>query len=237
MWFFHGNLQTPAAWNGIADELNTAFPNVDCRTPDWTITDSQTLQDAARSFCSSVRESNHYTINVVVGYSMGGRFAFHLLLEDPTLWTSAIIASADPGTEVESERQSILQRDMKWAAELRSGDLGNIVEAWDSLPVFGDRPNAAPRELADLDAERLAESMVRFSKGKQESLWSMLAELKTPTTFVSGSEDKRYSAIGTRLASTSEAISHHNIRGAGHRVPWEAQAEFVDLVRHAIAQQ
>ena len=59
--------------------------------------------------------------DVLLGYSMGGRLALHMLSADGAArrWRKAIIISASPGIVSLTERRRRLDNDRRWAERFR----------------------------------------------------------------------------------------------------------------------
>lgn len=170
--------------------------------------------------------------NILVGYSMGGRMSMQAIVDSGDLWSAAILISADPGTSDSRVRNDQLARDRLWARKLALSSVGEVIQEWDELEVFGGVANSAPRVVGDLKSEEVARVMVAFSKGNQQPLFDALIYANIPIHYVSGANDARYKAIGERLSEMSPLIYHSSIDGAGHRVPWEARALFTEeLIR------
>lgn len=237
LWYIHGNWQTPEVWNPIIERVGRYFEGrslvVDQVAVDYWETSAQDLDEWAKSFVTDVRSESRSTSNVLIGYSMGGRMAMHALVQDPDLWAGAILVASDPGTSKQDLRAEQLARDKKWAEELRCARLEDVVREWDALPIFGGIKNRAPRNLSLLNADRVADIMVRFSKGAQADLFDSIVSCTVPVTYISGSIDKKYNAIGVLLEASSQSIKHITVDAAGHRVPWEATEQFVaEVVCH-----
>ena len=107
---------------------------------------------------------------------------------------------------------------------------------WDQSPVFGQSSNLAPRNLAELDSEKISQCFTTYSKGKQADLLPLLGrENNPPILYISGAEDIKYSKIGESLALAYPQINHQVIAGVGHRVPWENKDAFVEVVNQFIS--
>ncbi len=58
--------------------------------------------------------------NILLGYSLGGRLAMHLLISKPELWDGAIIISAHPGLSSELEKEQRVAQDHEWAVRFKN---------------------------------------------------------------------------------------------------------------------
>ena len=109
--------------------------------------------------------------------------------------------------------------------------LEKLVNEWDAQSVFCGIGNQAPRNLGEMNPDRLSQQFEVFSKGIQQNLAPELAELKNlPILFVSGEKDLKYQGIGEKLAKSSSVFRAEVIANAGHRVPWENTESFVQVL-------
>lgn len=233
----HGTFQGPGVWSSLDARLSDRV-----REPLRVI--AETLEPPrsggceawARSFCARVtrrRETDEpERRRVLLGYSLGGRLAMHVLLACPGAWTAAVLVGAHPGDSDPDVRAEVRERDARWAARCRSGEpWERLLEEWDALPVFAGHPNRAPRDPAAPDRERCARSFEAFSRGRQADLRPALAAAPLPPVlYLTGAEDPGYRALGAELSTRVAALRHETIPGAGHRVPWDQPADFADRV-------
>ena len=157
--------------------------------------------------------------------------ALRACLSQPDLWQAVILIGADPGLESEEEKKLQLDRDRNWAERLKREPLEKLVDEWDAQSVFCGIGNQAPRNLGEMDPDRLSHQFEVFSKGVQQNLAPKLAELKRPPIlFLSGDKDYKYQKIGEKLAKSSSVVKAQVVPDAGHRVPWEDPESFVQVL-------
>jgi 2-succinyl-6-hydroxy-2,4-cyclohexadiene-1-carboxylate synthase len=171
---------------------------------------------------------------VLLGYSLGGRLALHALLsEHGHPWDAAVIVSAHPGLEDESERAARREADAEWSALAHSGDWSEMLERWNAQPVFsaggGMRP-VADRAALVRQRREVARSFVAWSLGAQEPLWGRLPEIDIPVLWIAGGRDEKFCDIGRRAAAALPSARLSVAAGAGHRVPWEVPGAFAESV-------
>jgi len=58
-----------------------------------------------------------------------------------------------------------------------------------------------------------------------EPLWDRLTELTMPRLVIAGGRDTKFAALAHRLDRGATIVE-----GAGHALPWEAPAPFVEMV-------
>ena len=231
IWCLHGAMQTTSVWDPFLDKLCLSAQPVGVKKVDLYDNISTSLEQWARSFCSTVTEESSKEKPFLLGYSLGGRLAMHAYVNSPHLWSGVIIVSADPGTQSEAARESMLEKDLAWSRRLQSEDLETLLLEWDHAPVFCQRSNTAPRELTNLDSSKISKLISVYSKGRQQDLLPRLKqEGAVPMLYLSGEDDHKYSMIGEDLSRSCNSVIHQIIPDAGHRVPWENPAGFLSAV-------
>lgn len=173
------------------------------------------------------------------GYSMGGRFAIVLadLLKDKKKFAGLILLSVGLGIESEQEKEIRWQSDRGWADLLRrDSDLfwrrwyeQEIFKALQLLPSLDLQVWKEKRLLAK--PEVLAADLEIFSQSRHDYLLPRLKNLtRKPVLYISGAEDKKYTAIGAQLKSSIREITVLNIPGVGHILPLEAPAKTAQAI-------
>jgi len=227
----HGNFQTAKVWQPLEESMKAGFSDLEMITEDLCAKQFQSFDNWTDDFCGRVKAQANGEKSILLGYSLGGRLALHACLSRPDLWKSAIVVGADPGLESEEEKKLQLARDRNWAERLKREPLEKLVDEWDAQPVFGGIENQAPRNLGEMDPQKISQQFLIFSKGIQRNLAPKLAELKNlPILFVSGEKDQKYQVIGEKLAKSFSVINAQVIADAGHRVPWENTESFVQVL-------
>lgn len=229
----HGTFQTPAAWSGLEARL-AVHAGRDVRIVAEAVDPPVTGGPAAWAdgLCRRAGAGSADGMpRVLIGYSLGGRLAMHALLACPATWSAAVLVAAHPGGGTRDERAAVRRRDAGWAERCRRDSLVDLLADWDAQPVFGGRPNRAPRPANQLDRERCARMFEAFSRGAQTDLRPLLAAATLPPVlFVTGADDARYRGLGDELARRVPAITHAVVPDAGHRVPWDRPDEFAATV-------
>lgn len=187
----------------------------------------------AEAFCRSVAsvavddgEVTHY----LLGYSLGGRLAWHALITMPELWSRAIIVSADVGIGTRLYKEQCLSRDRTWASRFLTEPWQSLLTEWDALPVFCGRPCPTARPESAFNRQKIAHAFEAYSKGHMEDLTSQIKALSNPITYVTGSDDRHYHQLGKALKVQCPTLVHQDIDNAGHRVPWETPNRFLHLL-------
>lgn len=243
IWCLHGAVGMAADWNGCSKLLAAAGHAVR-RVDLWRYLDCvpMSLEEFGRAFCEEVERSGE-SDHVLVGYSMGGRLGLHALLEaegrKADLFRAAVIVSAHPGLRDPEERVLRLARDAEWAGRALAGDWNSFLDDWGRQAVLGhparDAAQLTPDGLADrrlLQPRRqaVARSFMDWSLGQQGDLRNRLGSISCPLLWLTGAEDAKFSALAEELTPFLPTGRFEVVPGAGHRLPWEQEEEFVRRV-------
>jgi 2-succinyl-6-hydroxy-2,4-cyclohexadiene-1-carboxylate synthase len=211
MMALHGFLGQPSDWDGIlGDEWSK---------PNW-LKDLQPGPKLLERVANSLN-SQAQNMDLLLGYSMGGRIALHMLLQSSQRWKGAIIVSASPGLTSDDERSQRLQNDQVWAERFLKEAWTETVQAWNSQTVFSqDPPDRLPRHEADYDRTALAAALVEGSVAKQGNLREALKGLTVPVLWIAGERDSKYAQLAEECAALNPLFQARVLSQAGHRAPW-----------------
>lgn len=226
IWFLHGNLQKPSVWLPVFSNIlllkdNYYIDDIEFIHENLINSDHKSFEHWVCDFYSKKIKTDNIP-NFLVGYSLGGRLALHLLIKNPDMWTGVIIIGADTGFDNEGDCRKQYEYDQYWANRFLNEPWKKILLEWDQLPVFCNIPCTITRKEDDFSRLEVAHIFKVFSKGNQKNLLPYLKKLKQPKMlYLSGSEDKKYYRIGKKIDLSCEIASHKTISHSGHRVPWE----------------
>ena len=227
----HGNFQTSKVWQSLEDRLKAEISDLEMVAEDLYAKQFVGFDDWTEDFCNRVESEANGEKSILLGYSLGGRLALHACGCRPHLWQAVVATGADPGLESEEDKSLQLDRDRNWAERLKREPLEKLADEWDEQPVFCGIKNQAPRNLGEMDPDRLSRQFEVFSKGLQENLVPELANLKSPSVlFLSGEKDEKYQSIGETVAKSSPVVKAQVVADAGHRLPWENPETFVQVL-------
>lgn len=169
---------------------------------------------------------------VLVGYSMGGRIALEALvrygvvskLELPARRVARaaapelaiaglVLESAGLGPADEAARESLRERNLGWAKQVREDGVEAFMEYWESLPLFESQRALPEAKRASVWAGRLenrAESLARSFEGTGQHRQTLRAESLAalaraqgaglPVMYVAGALDAKYLAVARCVA-------------------------------------
>lgn len=187
------------------------------------------LVEWGRQFNAFVRNQNK-SINIFLGYSMGGRLGLHALIEEPQLWDYAMIVSGHPGFTDEVERQQRLASDRVWAARFLSEEWHSLMHSWSQLHVFKKETFHFVREEKDFSRDHLAHALLAGSQGLQADLRDAISQLPMPILYIVGENDERYLKLKDELSFTHPHSKMVSVPTAAHRIPWSHPLEFKQIL-------
>ena len=249
-WCLHGAVGMASDWRDLASRF--AKSGISTRAVDlWRFLEEGpfSLTDFGKALNADAgADVFRGTGRALLGYSMGGRLALHALLEKNHLWQSAVIVSAHPGLETETECAARRAADGSWATRSLTESWASFLTAWNAQEIFkcsdvriedvGKMPTllerrdpAASAQLATRRRE-IAQSFVNWSLAAQESLWERLGEISIPVLWVAGENDAKFLELAQRVVPLMPKAYLAIAPGSGHRVPWESPEWFAQAVTH-----
>lgn len=251
----HGFTDSSHSWKPITEKLNTH--GYTTHTPDIIGHGSRTNPDPtaytmpaeAKKLAESFAETpvseeseateatlttNHYSLNTLLGYSMGGRLALYTALHQPDKITHLILESASPGLRTQAERDTRIASDHTLAHFLETEGIEAFANKWTSLPLWHTQPPALKARLhtqrLQNNPRALAHSLRGMGTGTQPSLWDQLPELTIPTLLIVGEQDPKFLEINK---SMRQLIPHADLvilPNVGHNTHAEAPDTYVSTI-------
>jgi 2-succinyl-6-hydroxy-2,4-cyclohexadiene-1-carboxylate synthase len=174
---------------------------------------------------------------VVAGYSMGGRLALHLALNQPRRVHGLVLIGASPGLEDDAQREARRQSDEALAAEIERSTIEEFAARWAQTPVLAGLPPPMA-ERAHEDRLRsspagLARALRGLGTGALPPLWERLPELRAPVTLVVGERDGKFQGIAHRMTESIPQAEVVVVPGAGHAVHLEAPERVAEIISDA----
>jgi 2-succinyl-6-hydroxy-2,4-cyclohexadiene-1-carboxylate synthase len=218
---FHGFLGRPADWDcfNIASQIH-AIDLFDAKT----FNHHQSLHECAQG----LRISNNGNKNILLGYSLGGRMALHLLLQQPELWDAAIFVSTHPGIQDKNEKHQRQTRDHAWAKRFEMEPWDTLLQDWHAQDVFGG--HRVERKENQFNRQILSDVLRNWSLGAQDFLLPFLKDVAVPILWIAGEKDHRYSEQARSLSLKHPLSKVWISPNVAHRVPWEAPELFQNEV-------
>lgn len=245
----HGFMQTSATWKFVAPELAQqrcvyALDFVGHGSSDKPHDAAPYAYDAAVGAVGAfleevacVHPETHATRKAhLMGYSMGGRVAVQVALQNPQKVYSVILESCGLGPADVEERALAEQRNADWASKLRRDGIEEFVALWEELPLFATQKQ---RNLTEkLRAERLAndpeamalclEGMGKHAMPLEADTVGSLAITYLPVKYLWGSKDTTCQRPAHQLSHEGFDVTAFDV---GHNVHLEAPMAYLESVK------
>ena len=207
-----GFTQTASSWARTA-----AVVRESCAVRALDVPEPGTLASTARAIGIAGRAG------IYIGYSMGGRLALRLALDQPELVHGLMLISTSPGIVDPSERSARVAADELLAQGIERDGVHAFLEQWLAQPMFAGVPADAPG-LADrrrLTPQFLTSCLRRLGTGAMEPMWHRLGDLAMPVTLVTGTRDEKFTQIAHRMLERMHPGVRHVQLDGGHALPLE----------------
>ncbi len=168
---------------------------------------------------------------VLLGYSLGGRIAFHILQNQMHFWDAAIIVSSHPGISCEKEKTLRLQNDLQWGTRFANEPWDVLMRDWNRQQIFQTSGHTFARDEKDFKREILQRSLTTYSLGRQADFRPWLKTADIPILWMTGTNDIKYCQIANTVELKHPLSSKVVIPHAGHRTPWDNPSRFLDSVQ------
>ncbi len=244
----HGFMGNRDDWQDLAQEFETTHyvlgVNLPGHGPGW---DGFPVDFYDMSACAAALNTHLDNMGLgpcaLLGYSMGGRFAFYLATLFPDRYVRVILESASPGLETEEKRAARQAQDLAIAQRLDtmqpdSQAYRDFLEEWYNLPLFESlhkqpsvRQGLIDRRVAVNYPKHLAQSLACFGTGSQPNLWPFLKTYRTPTLLLVGEMDRKYRVIAEDMCAACPAMAIEVFAGCGHIPHLESPKPFVTSAR------
>lgn len=225
IYALHGFLGHPSDWSN----LDIPVIPVDIHT---ICPPESNLWEWAKHFNDSILIGNRPRI--LMGYSLGGRLACHAILQNPKLWTGAIIISAHLGLKSQKDKSQRIQHDESWIKRFEGEPWDSVMSAWNSQEVFRRSQYSFERKEQEITRSQITHALRFWSLGNQDDLTSSIAEADLPILWVAGKNDLAYASSADSLSLSHPKSQIWLAPDAGHRVPWECPELFQGQLRQFI---
>lgn len=173
----------------------------------------------------------------VLGYSMGGRIAFHLALAAPERVSTLILESAGDGIDDPEARTSRIESDEALARLLEEQGIEAFINRWEAVPLFASQrqlPAEVRRRQRELRLSQspigLANSLRGMGAGVMEPVSDRLHEYSMPVLYLAGEYDENYREIGEVVCARMPNARYVQIPGAGHTIHLEQPEPYLETV-------
>lgn len=172
------------------------------------------LLEAAEHIFEAVTQLGYQNFHLV-GYSLGGRIALHIAKQQPHALLSLVLESAHPGLQNELDKQQRILSDKRWADRLNALPLKQFLSLWYQQAVFSDLTSEQRQWLISKrqsnNQQHLHACYQATSLGWQQDCRDVLQQLKCPSYFISGEQDKKFQKIASNWLEHLQQSAQANI--------------------------
>jgi len=216
------------ALHGFLGQAQDFKPLVDSLNPEWALVPDlfgedlnflgSDFENFTRQILERVSDEKVEGPIDLVGYSLGGRLALHLVIAKPELFGKVILLSTHPGVSAPEEVQKNRHTEDEWVQKIVGGPWENFVDAWMAQPVFKNDEKRNPEE-ENFDEKTLIKALTAFSKTRHHFTQEQLLQLKHPLTWVCGEKDEKYRRLAQETAEKRRGLDEVIVLpGKGHRL-------------------
>lgn len=220
LWTLHGFL-------GTAHDF-AFLPGDTSRPIDWNSFSWNSLETLGKQTNRHIEA--HESINILLGYSFGGRIALHALKNHLSLFQGAIFLSTHPGLQDPKEKEIRLQKDTRFAKDFLNLPWKELMKTWNEQLIFSGEEKVFQRDEKDTSRTNLAHVLTRGSLALQQDFRSDLSSWPIPILWLVGENDTRFCQIASSLTFCHPLSKVEMIRGGGHRFPWTQKERFLSSV-------
>ena len=213
----HGNFGLPSDWDAALP------PGVPARAWHlWEIRrhhpEARTLTGFATWFNNQVAALTDNGPRILAGYSLGGRLALHVLLDQPELWHRALILSTHHGLTHAAGRIERLTHDARWRGHCLTAAWESVLHDWNTQAVLSgpSQPHAA--RITEPWRNEIADAFEGWSLGHQQIDPARLGQLPVPGVWMTGTNDPKFCALAQSAMEILPSFHFQTIPQAGHRL-------------------
>lgn len=224
-----------------------------CEAPNLFASENHQEEFGFSRWVDTFYDQNNFskeTQNVLVGYSMGGRLALHLLEKNQQVWSRVILISTNTGFDDDwisgkdfsnyPERQQRLPLDQTWSHKFLAENPQKLWEEWNNQSFFKTKSqngHQAPLRFSNdeiLPRTQLAHAMTHWSLAYQKNMRPIILKNASKIISILGEEDSKYRALWEPLASQDKNLTLKLIPNAAHRIFMDQQKALKDYLEHLI---
>jgi 2-succinyl-6-hydroxy-2,4-cyclohexadiene-1-carboxylate synthase len=154
---------------------------------------------------------------ILGGYSMGGRVALHVALQNPEAIGALILLSATRGIPTPNDRINRVADDEQRAQRIEAIGVEAFLDEWLAGPLFALLPHdLEERQSRSTDGAGLAASLRDCGTGMQRFLGDELAKLTMPVLLIAGANDEKFAGEALEMALHFPNAHVALIPDAGH---------------------
>ncbi|HWU42519.1 MAG TPA: alpha/beta fold hydrolase, partial [Bdellovibrio sp.] len=180
--------------------------------------------------------------NILIGYSLGGRLALHALEQKPTLWSEAVLVSANTGfndsieglPEGSDERRKRWINDTYWAEQFNTSSWETLLRNWNAQPIFGGGDEEPVRLEKDYSRDSLGLALAQWSLAQQKNMRLVLKQNSGRISWVVGERDEKMMNLLQDLLGDVPQLKFEIISDSSHRVLFDKPQELAKIINELV---
>lgn len=209
----HGFLGQGSDW----DQLRMSVSDTEWITPSIFHPDvNMQLSDfdvAVDTFLEQLPTSG---VDLLIGYSFGGRLALEILHRHPGFANCALLLSTHLGGLSPQAAKEKAARDSSWAQRFLSGDWQHNLKEWNQQDLFAN-DLVIQRPEGDFDKRKLYMALANLSLESQSFFLNLQPDVRGRLVFAVGESDPRYRELYANYKA-SDWLSDFRVLPGGHRL-------------------
>ncbi|MFD1205170.1 MULTISPECIES: 2-succinyl-6-hydroxy-2,4-cyclohexadiene-1-carboxylate synthase [Sporosarcina] len=240
--FLHGFTGSTATWNEVRSKIAHQYRTIAIDLIGHGKT--SVPDDPSRYTMEQIVEDLHCIFKQIdldkfslIGYSMGGRVALSYAIAHSESLNSLLLESASPGLKSEEQRAERRKADAKLSEKIIKEGIHSFVDLWENIPLFHSQKRLSSETKKQIRNERLqqrekglANSLLGYGTGSQQSNWQYLHTLHLPVLLITGQLDEKFVTIAREMKKEAPLFQHTIVEDAGHAIHVEKPKQFVTIV-------
>jgi len=186
------------------------------------------------NYIHSLTDSNKKKI--LLGYSMGGRIALHILKNFSDQYDFCVLLSTHSGLTNEADRFRRIEHDLSWKKKLFELSWNNFIQEWINQPVFKN-DNKLYRNQTTYDLQRLACGLDQLSLGRQDDMVQVIFKNQSKIKWLVGEFDEKFIDVAHSLKQKKILSDYERILSSGHRILFDNPELVAKSIYQVILQQ
>ncbi len=224
----HGFLGQGSDWLALkqASELKDA----EWFCPDLFSKDSLVQMTGFDAFVESFLESiKLQKVDLLLGYSFGGRMAIEILKRQPEFSKKTLLLSTHLGGMTSEQIKEKRERDSIWAMRFLSEDWEKLISDWNKQSLFSEDSKLSRDEYA-FDRRKLYLSLENLSLSEQTMILDIPKSARDRIEYYYGQKDQKFASLYENYIK-AEWLEKAQGLPYGHRLHLEAVKELSQRLR------
>lgn len=160
----------------------------------------------------------------LIGYSLGGRLALHLVIKKPQLFNKVILLSTHPGIFDSKEQIQRKSWEDEWVKKLDTSSFEAFISHWNQQKLFEGETSERFLRENDFSRAALQKALTDFSNTAHQFSLDDLKNLEKSLIWVIGENDQKFVEVTKSLQQLRDSFDQFKVvPNAGHRLVAEKE--------------